>query len=115
MPYRLKQPIPVIPVSNLERSLRFYVERLGYENPETYGEGYGAVERDGMYLHFMVKEPIAPVMVYNFVEGVDEIHARIQAAKVEIAATLKDHPYGMREFTAKDLDGNFIAFAQSIS
>lgn len=113
--YTLKQPIPVIQVTDLARSLQFYVETFGFQNPQEYSEDYGAVERDGMYLHFMVKEKVNPTMVYNFVEGVDEIHQQVQDAGAEIVASLKDQPYGMREFTAKDQDGNFIAFSQSIA
>lgn len=113
--FTLKQPIPVIQVTNLERSLQFYVDNFGFENPQPYSEGYGAVERDGMYLHFMVKETVNPTMVYNYVEGVDAIHAFVRAHAAEIVNTLKDQPYGMREFTALDPDGNFISFSQAIS
>lgn len=113
--YTLKQPIPVIQVSNLERSLQFYVDTFGFENPRPYSEGYGAVERDGMFLHFMVKEKVNPTMVYNYCEGVDSIHDLVRAHGGEIVNTLKDQPYGMREFTALDPDGNFIAFSQAIS
>ena len=114
MAYRLKQPIPVVPVTNLAASLKFYVEHFGYESPQSYSEDYGAAERDGMYLHFAVKESICPVMVYHYVEGVDAIHEKVKAGGVEIRSTLKDHPYGMREFTAMDPDGNFMAFSQAI-
>ncbi len=34
--YMLKQPIPVIQVTNLERSLQFYVDNFGFENPRPY-------------------------------------------------------------------------------
>ncbi len=68
-----------------------------------------------MYLHFMVKETVNATMVYNYVERVDAIHDFVKAHGATIVEPLKEQPYGMRDFTALDPDGNFILFSQAIS
>ena len=111
--YVLKQPIPAILVTDIERSQAFYATHFGFHSAWNH-EGYGGMERDGMHIHFMQKAEVNPIFVYNQVTGVDDLYASLVAEGVKIVATLKDHDYGMREFTALDPDGNFIAFGQTL-
>jgi len=72
------------------------------------------MSKDGMQIHFLQRDEVHPVFIYNVVDDVDAVHERVTGLGIKIAATLKDHDYGMREFTTLDPDGNFIAFAQSL-
>src|SRR5436305_14600668 len=109
--YTLRQPIPAIPVTDIPRAQKFYAETFEFGNPWMHGE-YGGMERDGMHIHFMQKESVSPIFLYNLVYSVDAVYTHVKSKGGKIFADLKDQPYGQREFTALDLDGNFIAFSE---
>ena len=48
--------------------------------------------------------------VYVVVEDPDALHDRAKAAGAEISRGLTDQPYGSREFTARDPEGNVWSF-----
>ena len=112
--YTLRQPIPAIPVKNMDLSQKFYAEAFGWDSPWAHGE-YGGMSKDGMQIHFLLKPRVSPVFIYNLVDNVDAVYQHVTGLGIKIAADLKNLHYGMREFTALDPDGNFIAFAQPIS
>lgn len=111
--YTLRQPIPAIPVRSIASAQEFYAENFGWGSPWHHGE-YGGMFFDGMQIHFLQRKDIHPIFLYNYVYGVDALYEHVKSLGTKIAAELKDHPYGMREFTALDPDGNFIAFAEQI-
>ncbi len=51
-----------------------------------------------------------PVTIYAVVTDPDGHHARACAAGAEIVRPLADMPYGSREYSARDLDGNLWSF-----
>ncbi|HEY3783338.1 MAG TPA: VOC family protein [Fimbriimonadaceae bacterium] len=112
--YKLKQPIPSIPVKNMQAAQQFYAETFGWESPWEQGE-YGGMSRDGMQIHFLLKTRVNPVFIYNLVDNVDEIYDHVVKLHVRVVSEVKDQAYGMREFTSLDPDGNFIVFAQPIA
>jgi predicted enzyme related to lactoylglutathione lyase len=113
VPYKILQPIPAIQVNDIPKAQEFYATHYGFHTPWCHGE-YGGMQRDDMQIHFLLKDVVQPIFLYNSVEGVDAIYEHVRALGIEIVAALKDQPYGMREFTTLDPDGNFIAFAQQI-
>ena len=52
----------------------------------------------------------APQGVYVYVADVDEHYARAKAAGAAIVRELADTPYGSREYTARDSEGNLWSF-----
>lgn len=46
--------------------------------------------------------------------GIDDYVAAIQARGQALTASLKDHPYGMREATVRDPDGNDVYIGQPL-
>jgi uncharacterized glyoxalase superfamily protein PhnB len=55
-----------------------------------------------------------PSMVHVYVDDVDALHARAQAAGAEITE-LEDSPVGDRRFTATDPEGQIWVFAQRVA
>jgi len=115
----------VLRVHDLPRSRAFYRDGLGFsvefewEDPPSY-----AVLRAGeTALHLSLQDPppdgsepprLRPAIVYLFVHDVDALHARLEAAGVEIAIPLQTHDYGMREFEVHDPDGHKLVFGQGV-
>ena len=56
-------------------------------------------------------DPLAStVSLYVVVEDPDAHQARAQAAGAQIVRPLTDQPYGSREYSARDLEGNLWSF-----
>ncbi len=51
-----------------------------------------------------------PISVYVEVEDVDEYHGRVKAAGAEVVEPIWDAPWGLRQFSILDPDGNLTTF-----
>ena len=47
--------------------------------------------------------------------GVDELHARCEAAGATFVSPLTTQPWGMRDFVVADPDGNRIAIGERVA
>jgi uncharacterized glyoxalase superfamily protein PhnB len=126
-----KKLTPNLLVANVERSLAFYVDVLGFERGMTVPDASpfifasvtsGAVEiflndaATGIreYPAFAGRRLGATGTLYIEVEGVDALHDRLQAA-VTIVMPLITQFYGVREFAFEDPDGYVITFAERVA
>jgi uncharacterized glyoxalase superfamily protein PhnB len=106
------QVIPILQVNDLQASLDYYVEKLGFETQWTHGDpaNFAAIGRDGIMI-FLQQDPQSgggPTVIYMVVPSVDELHASIAQRGAEIVDAPQDRPWGMREMVVKDPDGNQI-------
>jgi len=121
---------PNLIVSNVERSLAFYVETLGFERGLTVPDQSpfvfasvtsGAVEiflNDAAtaieeYPAFAGKPIGATGTLFVEMQGVDALHERIKSS-VKVVMPLATKFYGMREFAIADPDGYVITFAERV-
>jgi len=129
MPH-FKKLTPNLLVSNVERSLAFYVDTLGFERGMTVPDASpfvfasvvsGSVEvflNDAAtavkeYPGFGGKSLGATGTLFIEVEGVDALHDRLKP-KVKIVMPIVTQFYGMREFAFEDPDGYVITFAERV-
>jgi catechol 2,3-dioxygenase-like lactoylglutathione lyase family enzyme len=125
--------IPELDVSDLDRSLAFYVGVVGftvlYDRPE---ERFAFLTLDGV--HLMLEEAAGPGRRFrtapleypygrgvNFmieVAAVDRLHSRVQAAEFTIVIPLEERWYrrneienGHRQFVVADPDGYLLRFS----
>ena len=104
----------VIPVSNLDASIQFFTESLGFKQEFRYGE-YAGLERGNCLLHLTQHgnpnsgEP-GSATVYLFCDDVDSIYHDLIGRGVSVTSKPQDYPYGMRDFEAFDLDNNRFVF-----
>jgi catechol 2,3-dioxygenase-like lactoylglutathione lyase family enzyme len=118
---------PVLLIADVQRSLEYYRDRLGFEC-EVYGDppDFMAARRDEATLLFaLCPEPdrIVPnwKIVHNIwnayirVDDADAIYAEVQKRGAGIDYTIYDAPHGFREFGVQDPDGHDIAFGQPLS
>ena len=113
---------PVLQVSDLERSVAFYSQTLGFEAGRLWGDppcfcivGRGSVTimldkgRDGQTV------PLNQYWAaYVYVDDVDALHREFSQAGAEIARGPEDTYYGCRDFDVRDPDGHLIAFGQDL-
>lgn len=113
-PMNITRFAAVLFVSDLDASLKFFVDVLGFCEEFRFGQ-YAGVQRDECRLHLSQQEnPNAGLpgtsAVYIFCDEVDRYFAQITARGAKVDAEPKDYPYGLRDFIARDPDGNQLTF-----
>ena len=114
---------PVLHVADVEASLRFYVNRLGFTSPWRYDEGPGArvaqVERQGcaLILADTWPEKIGKGLIFISLNVEPEMHeaavAALDALRAELEAKgvpVKEGSWGYRLLVVDDPDGNQLFF-----
>ncbi len=105
-------PVPELPVADVERAQQHYNDALGVEiawlEP---GKDIGAVSRGAVTIFFRKKTPpFDPVVHWIFAEELDATYQELQSSGANIAEPLELKPWGVRQFTVKDLDGHVFYF-----
>ncbi len=105
-------PVAELPVEDVERAQRHYCDVLGF----TFGWLYedktiGSVKRDDAPIFFRRRaRPFEPAVHWIFAPDIDALYAELKAAGANIVAPLDKMPWGLRQFTLHDLDGNVFYF-----
>jgi len=112
---------PVFRVSDLDRSISFYREQLGFQLDFCYDNFYASVHRDGCYIHLNCSPPAARdqaaleraehLDACSVVSAVEPLAEEFAAAGAAFSVPLRTMPYGT-EFYVRDPDGYIIGFVQ---
>jgi len=107
--------IPVLPALDVEASVAFYQQKLGFALAFRYPD-YAGVQRGSVQIHlWRCEDPEIPKMTSCRINlrGVESLYEEIRSqGAVHPNGPLADKPWGFREFTALDLCGNAIVFAE---
>jgi uncharacterized glyoxalase superfamily protein PhnB len=107
------QPVPELPVADVERAQQYYRDTLGFEiawlEPD---KSIGAVSRPGQVAIFFRRrqKPFEPAVHWVFAEDIDAAYQELQSSGANIVDPLQKRPWGLRQFTIEDLDGNIFYF-----
>jgi catechol 2,3-dioxygenase-like lactoylglutathione lyase family enzyme len=106
--------VPIIPARDVEASASWYRDQLGFGVFHVERE-YGIAGRGESWIHFWGPSEIAPedsnTMIRLGVQGTDELYAHcLERDIVHPNAPLADTPWGFREFSVRDRDGNLVTF-----
>jgi predicted enzyme related to lactoylglutathione lyase len=106
------QPVPELPVADVERAQQHYRDALGFEIGWLYpGKEIGAVSRRDVAIFFRKrKPPFEPAVHWVFAEDIDASYQELKSLGANIVDPLEKKPWGLRQFTVKDLDGNLFYF-----
>jgi uncharacterized glyoxalase superfamily protein PhnB len=103
----------VFSVTNLDASLKFYVDVLGFTEDFRFGE-YAGIKHGNVSIHLSQNHtdmrPPGSGAVYIFCDEVDDFYQEITAKGVKTTSEPKDYAYGMRDFLSYDPDGNQVSF-----
>jgi predicted enzyme related to lactoylglutathione lyase len=124
---RLTGSSAVLLVSDIDRAVEFWRDRLGF-TCEVYGDppNFVTVRRDeATVLLALCRDPDAIVpnwkivdMTWNLyirVDDADGIYAELQERGAPIDYSIYNAPHGFREFGTQDPDGHDIAFGQPLT
>ena len=108
-------------VTDINRSIEFYANKLGFDLEFSYQDFYSGITKDGYSIHLKLAKPAIEEREnkrnnqhLDIIFSVDEIEALYEDLKnqsVEVIQPLRDRPYG-KEFYITDPDGYIIAFLE---
>jgi len=110
----------VLTVRDIEKSLAYYRDALGFAVTFQYGEPtyYACLCRDEVALHLRGGNKVEWVpghgTVCVFVDDVDALHAEFTGRGAKVVKPPENYDYGMRDFDVVDLDGNQLVFGMGI-
>jgi catechol 2,3-dioxygenase-like lactoylglutathione lyase family enzyme len=106
-------------VSDIATAIEFYVKKLGFEQAFTWGEPptFAGVNlgRVQMFLAKGMPNPSPGTgAVYFLIGDADRLYEFHRANGVEIAHPIDDRPYGIRDYTVRDLHGYHLVFGHHL-
>ncbi|CAG5001368.1 bleomycin resistance protein [Dyadobacter sp. BHUBP1] len=135
---KMKKTIPALPVKNIDESVKFYSEKLGFTAPY-YDDGFAKVVRDEIEIHLwassdeswknkglsLVADPICSgaesflagtASCRIEVQGIDELYEEYKKQGViyDTDTVVQEQPWGDREFPALDHHRNLLTFYEEI-
>jgi catechol 2,3-dioxygenase-like lactoylglutathione lyase family enzyme len=118
---KIKKMSPQFLVTDIERSLKFYTEKLGFDIDFQYDDFYAGIVKDGCSIHLKVGKPSfeerenrrinEDLDIVFSVEGIKDLYEEFSSRRVLLTQPLREMPYG-REFYVADPDGYIIAFLE---
>jgi catechol 2,3-dioxygenase-like lactoylglutathione lyase family enzyme len=128
MPHELKSLTPNLIVSNVERSIAFYCDVLGFTVAATVPDAspyvFAIVQSGPVQIFLNAPEPAiaeypafkdrpigGTLTLFVDVRDIQRAHAEL-AGKVKIVMPLEHKWYGVTEFAFEDPDGYLITFAE---
>lgn len=107
---------PIFAVSDLTASIAFYRDVLGGEGEWMYGDppGFGGIRLYGAQLLFCLQPEMAGKVEglghFLFVEDIKSMHEQHVSAGAPILDKLENKPWGLSEYTVRDLNGYHLRF-----
>jgi uncharacterized glyoxalase superfamily protein PhnB len=128
MPHDLKKLTPNLVVSNVERSMAFYRDVLGFDVtatvPDTSPHVFAALQSGPVEIFLNAPEPAVAeypafkdrpiggtLTLYVEVAGVQERYRALRE-RVKVVMPIEKRWYGVTEFAFEDPDGYVITFAE---
>ena len=105
-------PTPELPVTDVERAQQHYRDALGFEIRWLVpGKEIGAVSRDDVAIFFRRRnQPFEPAIHWVFAADIDTTYEELRSLGARIVEPLEKKPWGLRQFTVEDIDGNRFYF-----
>jgi len=117
---KLESLHPVLAVNNIDDTIRFYRDVLGFECANQMN-GWAALQRDQVELtislpnaHEPFEKPTLTGSIYFNTSDVDALWEQIKD-KASVVYPIENFFYGMREFAIRDNNGYILQFGQEIT
>lgn len=112
----LQRAVPVLFALNVKESVAFYRDKFGFDQQGWVDDQYAVIGRDRIELHITkCNDRMFPenTSCYIHVKDVNGLYGELKAAGVvHPNGPLEDKPWGLREFSALDGEGNLLRFGQ---
>ena len=119
---RVTAIVPQLLVDDLERSIAYYRDRLGFELDFIYEGFYASVSRDGFAIHLKCAPKTGADRVHRkdnehldafiAVTGVHELFGDLQQRGANLIKPLEEQPWNCIDFYVEDPDGHILCFSE---
>jgi GNAT superfamily N-acetyltransferase len=109
---------PIFPVADVVATVRHYREVLGFSEEWLWGDppDFGGVRWGKVGAMFALQSgqdaKIGGQWHSFFVEGIDALYSLHNRTGATICSPLEAKPWGLREYTVRDLNGHYLRFGQ---
>ena len=109
-PVYFENSAPILRVEDMEASLKFYVDRLGFKNADWSGDDFACVTRDSAAIYLCLRDQgRGEAWIWVGVEDVRRLQGEYEAKGVAILMEPTNYPWAL-EMHVEDPDGNVIRF-----
>jgi catechol 2,3-dioxygenase-like lactoylglutathione lyase family enzyme len=115
---KFRKMSPLLHVSDIDRSIEFYTNNLGFTLDFKYEDFYAGIIKDGHSIHLKsVDQPITTVRNTDDLEiqfsvvDIEQLYSELRGKPVNMIQPLRTQPYG-KEFYITDPDGNPLGFVE---
>ena len=110
---------PTIPVTDISKSLEFYVNVLGFKNVFQNGEpvGFVILVKDSAEIHLTLKKDHKATdrnVFHMMISDASTFYQYLEAKNVKIIKGLRTADYGLKQFVFCDPDQNRIDVGEDI-
>ena len=116
-PVQLIAATPLLASLDLNRSVDFFVSKLGFDSVYAVARQYGIVKHGAVGIHFWpCSDPEIPKATSCRVQvaGIEDLYRHCLAQDiVHPNARLESKPWGSKEFAILDPDGNLVTFHEA--
>ncbi len=115
--FKFKKMSPLFLVTDINRSIEFYIKELSFEVDFRYEDFYAGIIKDGYSIHLkMNKSSIKErknedINITFSIDNIEDFYEELKNKPVDVIQSLRDMPYG-KQFYVADPDGNIIAFLE---
>ncbi len=111
---------PHLPVINLQQTLDYYRDTLGFYDEWTEGKIDGGIRRDEMRMLFgedpeyvaKINSDTSRLNLMWFVDNIEDVYREYQERGIEIISPITTYSYGLREFAFIDINGYYVRVAE---
>jgi catechol 2,3-dioxygenase-like lactoylglutathione lyase family enzyme len=114
---KLSRIAPELPVADLDKSIEYYQQKLGFRVVAQMAAGdYAIVERDDVAIHlFADNDHRSTVGIHIFTGDLDTLHAELQQRGARVSQGVERKAWGNRDFRVHDDSGNEIKFTEPLA
>ena len=116
---------PQFLVDDLDSSISYYCDKLGFSLDFCYESFYASVSRDGFAIHLKCAPKLGSDRVhrkenehldaYVGVTGIEMLFEEMQSRGALIAKSLEARPWSCKDFYVEDTDGYILCFSEQIT
>ena len=120
---KIKKMSPQLLVTDLNRSIEFYAQKLGFDIEFRYEDFYAGISKDGFSIHLKVGKPSVEerqnkrknedIDIVFSVSSIEDLYKDASNKSVEFTQPLREMDYG-KEFYIIDPDGYIISFLEEL-
>jgi catechol 2,3-dioxygenase-like lactoylglutathione lyase family enzyme len=114
---------PQLLVSDINRSIDFYTNKLGFEKDFVYEDFYAGISKDGFTIHLKVGKPSIEerqnkrknedLDIVFSVNSIEDLYEELLNNSVEFSQPLREMDHG-KEFYIIDPDGYILSFLEEV-